>query len=486
MPNSPINVAALRETARTLAATAGIAESSAAELLDKRIVITADMSNPAAVTLCDELELLLARTFVSVSRTYDGPTDLHVLVGSTAPREHVSTLRISWNADEIVIGTAKNMLGTPGDLHPLFLLIGACYAAAAATKALTVNAIAQPLPDPLIIDLNQLDIERDWLNRPIVLSDTYMAGAGAIGNGLLRAGRHIDIRGQLNIADNDFVDDTNLQRQIFFTDDDIGAPKATALATNAQPYFPNLELIPHDCRLQALRATDDDRWLKRLIVCVDSRRARRQLQDEIAGEVFDASTTDIREVIVHYHKQPTIDACMSCVYYADNREVQREDLLAAGLGLSIEQVRQPEIDRRAADAIIQYLALKIAPESFVGLPCDTLFKQLCGEGQLTVAPDKQILAPFAFVSVLAGALLAIELVRRRTNLRRHEDNFWRVSAWAPPLTSLRARRKRRAHCEFCGNSNLLAASQVLWAQQEISETRIVTKARTTPAAIAQF
>lgn len=41
-------------------------------------------------------------------------------------------------------------------------------------------------------------------------------------------------------------------------------------------------------------------WLKRLIVGVDSPRARRNLQTEVPGEVYDASTTGISEVVVHF------------------------------------------------------------------------------------------------------------------------------------------------------------------------------------------
>lgn len=462
MSDSTLNSAALRETARTLAAAAGIRESAAAALLDKCIVICA-ASNRSALAMADELELILSRTFASVSRSPNANADLNIVIGSAAPSRNPRTLFINWNIEAITIDTALQTATPSAELHPLYLLLGACYAAAAATKLLTGNAISQPQPMPLVIRMDQLGIEREWLDRPIHLSNTYMAGAGAIGNGVLRAGRHLDVRGQLHIADDDFVDDTNLQRQVYFTDEDIGAPKAVALARSAQPDFPRLLLRPHQCRLQELRPGDDDHWLKRLIVCVDSRRARRELQDEIPGEVFDASTTDIREVIVHHHKQPTSDACMSCIYASDGAEIQREVLLAEGLGLSIEQIRQQRIDRQSAEAVIKHLALQLSPEEIIGLACDTLFKRLCGQGLLKEVPDQQILAPFAFVSVLAGTLLVIELVRRLAGTDRIDDNYWRASAWSPPMSALRLRRQRNAVCAFCGYEYLVTTAQLLWA-----------------------
>lgn len=463
MSNSQLNTAALLETVRTLSVTASIDESAAAELLNKKITITMATSNRAAIVMANELSLLLSRTFVSVAHDMSKGSDLEIIIGATSLQQKHGALHVGWDSDTIVIGAMPHPGQSLPDLHPIYLLLGACYAAAAATKYLTGQAIPQPLPDPLVVNLDQLGIEREWLTREIFLADTYVAGAGAISNGLLKAFRYLEVHGQLNIADDDIVDDTNLQRQVFFTDDDIGTSKAFTLAAKAQPYFPNLVLNPHKCRLQDLRSNDNDRWLQRLIVCVDSRRARRELQNEIPGEVFDASTTDIREVIVHYHKQPTSESCMSCIYSTDHAEIRRETLLANGLGLSQEQIQKQYLDHHAAETVIQYLELEALPDAYVGLACDTLFKQLCGEGLLKIAPDKQILAPFAFVSVLAGTLLAIEIVRRLTGAENLDDNYWRVGVWSPPISALRKQRKRIAECSFCGNPYLHATMQSLWA-----------------------
>ena len=60
---------------------------------------------------------------------------------------------------------------------------------------------------------------------PIDLEHTFIAGAGAIGNGFLWAARHLNFRGQLSIADDDAVSAGNLNRQIWFQTDDIDSPK---------------------------------------------------------------------------------------------------------------------------------------------------------------------------------------------------------------------------------------------------------------------
>lgn len=465
MSNTQLNSAALSETVRTIAVTLGITETSAAKLLAKKITITADDSNAAAFLIADELELLLARTFEQVSRNYSVCTDICIVIGNAHNYNRNKSLCVFWNTDSISIASEYQHSACPDDQHPLFLMVGACYAAAMVTKILIGYEASQKLPDPFTIHFHTLGVEREWLNNPLNLSDTYMAGAGAIGNGTVRALRHLNINGQLHIADADHVDDTNIQRQVLFTNDDIGKRKATALVSRAQVHLPNLKLIPHDCRLQNLSSSSNDRWLKRLIVCVDSRRARRELQNEIPREVFDASTTDIREVILHYHRQPTEASCMSCIYPTDQRELQREELLVSNLGISIDEVRSPGIDLTAAKKITQFLNLDQEPEQLVGLPCDTLFKQLCGQGLLSTIPDRQVLAPFAFISVLAGTLLALELVRRLSSPNLIYDNYWRISAWSPPISELRRLRRKIKNCTFCNNPVLQEINQTLWGTQ---------------------
>jgi hypothetical protein len=49
----------------------------------------------------------------------------------------------------------------------------------------------------------------------------------------------------------------------------------------------------------------------------------------------------------------------------------------------------------------------------IGDAYDSLFKPLCAQAALRSADQQQIFAPFAFVSALAGVLLAIEELHTR-------------------------------------------------------------------------
>lgn len=78
-----------------------------------------------------------------------------------------------------------------------------------------------------------------------------------------------------------------------------------------------------------------------------------------------------------------------------------------------------------------------------------------------------MLTPFAFVSALAGALLAIELVRQVEGVA--DTNYWQVDPWRAPLARLRRRRSRVPDCEFCSRPATPTVIQTLWGSTSKSE-----------------
>ena len=263
--------------------------------------------------------------------------------------------------------------------------------------------------------------------------------------------------------DDDVVSPGNLQRQIWFSDTDVDAPKAERLCVNARPFLAECELLPAVCRLQEHPHRNDGPWLRRLIVAVDSRRARRNLQNELPGEVFDASTTGSEEIVLHYNRQPTELACLGCVYFHDEAEMTHEQAVAAHLGIDVAAVRKERIDAESA-ARIYAQHLDLTPSAIEGLACDTLYKQLCSSARLNSTAGKQVVAPFAFVSVLAGAMLLLEVIGRLRVNRWAHFNDWRVSPWRAPVPEMRGRRRRRDSCECCGRPELRRINEMLWGQ----------------------
>jgi len=78
-------------------------------------------------------------------------------------------------------------------------------------------------------------------------------------------------------------EDGNLNRTILFSKADVGRPKALAAAGRARQLGLAAQLLPHTRRLQELAVRGP--WLERLVCTVDSRRARRLLQEELPRDV---------------------------------------------------------------------------------------------------------------------------------------------------------------------------------------------------------
>jgi len=457
------------ENARTLASLLGATEVEAAALLDATIDIVFNEDDQQATRFVAFLALILERTFSTIRVN---PTEhngsIELVVGDA--QSGTSVQRIVVSQTDTRIGTTVSRQRFDEAVHPILLLTAACYAAARIINALfgdRVRVSAYPLDHTLVIPHETLVGKTfDFLYQPLLLSDTYMAGAGAIGNAIALALTLFDVKGALDIVDPDIVTDGNLNRCVLFKEKDKGKHKAAQLAGVLQQRLPNLTVRHHESTIAELGKTiSSDTWLNRLLVGVDSPRARRHLQDEIPREVFDASTTGVEEVVFHHHIQPTDAACLACVYYESPNELARESHIAEALGVQLNDVKGQFVTKDAADAIIRkYPHLSI--DAVLGEAFDTLFKALCSEGQIQVAEGRQVLAPFAFVSVLGGAIVVIEMMRRLTTTSpSHSFNYWRVSPWMPPVEALKRTLPRHARCTFCTEPVMLRVARRLWSNE---------------------
>ncbi|HSS20982.1 MAG TPA: ThiF family adenylyltransferase [Pyrinomonadaceae bacterium] len=461
-----MNQQSANENIKTLAATLGLTHETAAELLHRTAAITFCPENRGAAQFADYLSKLLTCTItdVVINASTDTPPAVEVVIADAVPKSDGSTLWVTLSEDKITIagaGAAESEDGTP---PAIFSLLAACYAAGRVLREVIGDALPFPCSDPLVLNINDLFGEAFNPSDPFDVDVTYMAGAGAIANGFILGMSLLNPSGELHIADPDYVSAGNLNRCIWFTEDCVGMNKAERLVELAQPSFPHLRLSAHDCRLQHVPAAGTcPVWLQRLVVAVDSRKARRGLQGEIPGEVYDASTTDIREVVFHFNQQPLRNlACLSCVYAHVQDEFAHEQHVAEILGVTLEDLKDCYVSQAAAMKIAGRYE-QYEPDQLEGAAYDTLFKELCGEGQLKESEDRVVLAPFSFVSIMAGVYLAIEFARRLRACNPVEPfNYWKISPWFNPLVELRKSRERKTGCEFCGNPIIMEVASDIW------------------------
>jgi hypothetical protein len=445
------------ENVLTLANALGIDEGRAVTLLSSGVAVTPG-PRECDQFCADLITSLLRRTFAEVGADVSAVA-VEVVVGD-APRrtEALVAVFVQMDSTRAIIGHDRPGSPSGADVHRVLCLLTACYAAATVTRSIVGSTIA-PARYPIVVDLAELlGEDLPALRRTTEFGVAFLAGAGAIGNSILLGLSCLNTSGTLLVADPDSVSAGNLNRCFYFSDLDIRHPKAAALCERAGPEVPRVRLVPHAARLQDVPGADH---IERLIVAVDSRRARRHLQEQIPRTVFDASTTGIAEVVLHFNDvSQRQHACLSCVYRAEAVEDAHERHVAEALGVSVADVRTHHIDARAAAAIkTKYPSLS----NIEGEAYDTLFKQLCGQQLLSGPQGARVLAPFAFVSVLAGAFLALEFVRRCARGDAVAPfNYWRASPWTNPVMALRQVRAAEPTCTFCRDPVLKQVADELW------------------------
>ena len=452
------------ENARTLAAALGLDEERAAQLLEQPIQVTHDEGSARATLIAKHAIAMLRRTFRhvgSVQASLDGAM-VELRVGRCESRS--SSARQVWlglQGGVIVVANGRISHNDDRHVHELFLLIAACYAAARTVQQAVGSGLPFGNDHPIVIDPAVLGEDID-LQKTIELGTAVLAGAGAVGNAVIYALALLPVRGVLYVVDPKSVNDGILNRCMLFESEDVGDPKAVALCRNAAPRLSLLELIArHADVATAVRELGNQFRPERMIVSVDSRRARRSLQKELPREVYDASTTGIAEVVLHFNTQPSTLACLACIYKQESREIAHEAHVAELLGVSTADVRSGYVTDVSARFICQKYS-QLHPSAIKGLAYDSLFKALCAEGELKTPEDRQVLAPFAFVSALAGALLVLEMAIRLGGASSNRFNYWRVSPWYAPGLDLRQLRPALPDCEVCKNPSIVRAARLLW------------------------
>lgn len=440
-----------------LASILGVGEEEATNRLDCAVLVTTN-DNQSNVDWAAEIVAMLERTVIATADS-GVETQLELIVGDARPR--ASCRKLYAGIDSLGATVAIDPVERKrGDAHPLFAMAAACTVAASVLSVLLDHPALPKASFPLSFDFTQLGIPSAALGQQIDIGDSVLIGAGAIAHGFLRALRHLRVHGKLQVVDPKTVGEGILNRCLYLEPDDVGLNKAEILVARAQKEFRDLELTSS---VEVFRDyVKQNGAPATAIVTVDSRRARRSIQSELPGRVLDASTTNVKAVVVHSHRQPNRHACLACIYRHVPDEYARERAIADGLGVSLETVQSGFISAGAAVCISGKYP-QIDPAAIINTAFDSLFRQLCAEQALVTPEGRQVLAPFAFVSNLAGALLVIEFLRSEAGLAT--TNYWQVDPWRPPIGQTRRLRTRIPECEICSRPEFDAIIEESWGMK---------------------
>lgn len=450
-----MNKDAFKENHKTLQRFLKLNEESSQKILGSSILVSV---NPKYYRLEEFLVVILKRTFEVVHTSSDKSVvyNCEIFCSENDRQTETAFVHLGEDNKNIVISSLNLNSPLPDNLHSFIYYLVACYTGAVVLKS--VFRHLKENSEEIKLDYKKLIKDESLLYRNLNIGNFFLVGAGAIGNSFLYALSNFNVDGVVNICDPDIVSGSNLNRCLFFEDSDIDKYKVDIISEKAQPFFQNLRLNPFPYELRKALSNAKSTILDKIVVGVDSRRARRNLQNELPFEVFDASTTGISEVVVFHSRVDLNEACLGCIYKREKQEESHEIHIAETLGVTVDQVRKHFIDKTAASLIASKYS--IDPEGLIGVPFDTVFKQLCGEGKLMTENNLQVLAPLAFVSALAGGILALRFLEEHLNIGDY--NYWRISPWAEMNFRLKQKRLKDPNCEICNNEEYQNVIKSIW------------------------
>lgn len=452
---------AQEETILSLRRNLGLTEEIALKQLNTKIEIHST-GNPNLQFLEEQLLFMLKKTFISVTLipTTQPKAYIEVIVHS---EEAPTSVFISCDNHEAKIDLTKSILKEFVVPERAFQLLISAYA--------TGCIVVQSSPDKKISRGEKYPITLNWkkffgddltfMTGTTFIEDQHLVGLGAIGSWATRTLENMNVSGKILGYDDDFVSSGNLQRTTF-EESDVQKRKVDAIQEKFNPQNKDLKFTPISKRYDPTNELH-----KNIISCVDSRGARRMLQDAMPQVISDCSTTDISEVTIFFGKLSQDEACLSCLYSEiPSEEGQLKDI-ADALAVPLEEVKKGIITELYALKINQKYP-EVNPRDIIGLAYDSFAKALCGRGALKPSDEKKLenvnIAPLCHVSAIAGIFMAIEIKRRFHHKEQSQNwNYWKINPWTTPSTKMRKRLTVNEKCTFHGTPLTLA--QNLWKKK---------------------
>lgn len=260
----------------------------------------------------------------------------------------------------------------------------------------------------------------------ITLSETLLGGVGAIGNAVVwTLARLPRIEGTLRLIDPEAVDLSNLQRYVLTDQASAGVSKVELAAAALRRVHPALEVTEHSLRWGEYLHERDNWAISRIATAFDSVEDRVLAQGALPRSLLNA-WTQLGDLGVSRHTAFGEVPCAACLYAprpggkSEAEHISNDlgfegapheirHLLYTGQPVSAEFVRQIAENLGITDPLHLKELLKLA-----GRPLREFHgTAICGGVMLNlgVMPDGGgVEAPMAFQSVLAGVMLAAEIV----------------------------------------------------------------------------
>lgn len=253
----------------------------------------------------------------------------------------------------------------------------------------------------------------------IDIGEVAVAGIGAVGNPAIWAwAKHSGLTGELHLIDPEDIELSNLQRYCLPFHGDVGMGKGELAARELLNSKLSHRLWP--CSLQDFANTYEGiEKLPSICVSVDNVDGRRTAQALLPRLVVNGWTSD-NGLGASWHRFMDNSACLACLYQPKNASLSQTELAAQALGLPHDRLAALWVSEKPIESDViaiaeTHLGLssgkladwkgKRVQDIYSGVICGQIGLDLAGIGRVATVP-------LAHQSVLAGLLMAAELVKR--------------------------------------------------------------------------
>ncbi len=451
-----------KESITTLSELAGVTEEEAIKLLKLKVLITTE-KHSLGINIGREVQHALSKTIDGATLNIDSKVsyDYEVLIGSVKKRSSGKSVYASVLEEDFVVSFKSAGVIKREKLHGVLQLIAALYICSFVLgKAFGKHLGVSTKEDIKLNYLSIIGVDRNkvYENEVKIPENTYLVGVGGIGSSFIYAAKHFNLGGNINIIDNGFVSAGTL-RCPYYEYEDIGREKVNVLKEKVQSQFPNVDIVSIDKDFLKYDAKEN-LSLNHLIVAIDTKPDRRKFQERLPLNVYDSSTSGVSDIVLHTHHSVGTSACLSCIYRETEKEISENQTIASHLGITMEDIIGRYVNEETAEKILlKYPKLK--KNDLIGKAYNSLYKKLCGTGELAVDGGSPVIAPFTFVSMLAGAFLAVDFIRRITYIPTEYNDF-HINPWLSPQFSIRKIKPQYDSCEFCSKDEYIEMFNEVW------------------------
>lgn len=306
-----------------------------------------------------------------------------------------------------------------GPSNPYSAGAAAAFAAGELFRRIFLNSSLEEDFAISLLDFENSTGSHDELHSSNV-GDVLFVAAGAVGNAALWALAQDRKRsGHITLIDNEEIELSNLQRYVLGTYQDAKEHKEKVVIGRRTLEGTNFSIETVRCTLESFAKERGGIKTPTVCISVDNVASRRAAQGLLPKLIINGWTGN-QALGVSWHIFSEEAACLACLYHPHGQGISQTEQAAKALGLSPDRAahlwvtRLPLSDEDIATAAEKLCVNRGALDAWRGKSLGDLYTDVvCGAVPISLPVANRVeTVPLAHQSVLAGLLMAAELIKR--------------------------------------------------------------------------